>query len=477
MRIALFLLVHLAAARVGPLSGKTAGVTGGSKGLGRAIVEELVAQGCTVVTCARDAAPLRDVDCIALELDVSTPAGRAKFAGACAATGGLDILVNNVGTNIRSKTEALDEDDYAFLMRTNLESAVFLCRDCFPDLRRRRGCVVNVGSISGVTSDGTGVAYAISKAALDHLTRYLAAEWGPHGVRVNSVDPWFIRTELTAPLLADADFKAHVDARTPLRRVGEPREVAEVVAFLCSAGAGYVTGQVLVVDGGLTVNGFDYAPPPAPAAAPRVLGQVRWFAADRNYGFIVPHPAGADCFVHAGDLGAVFGPLKADDFVEFERAEYRGKPKATAVLRLSREEYVAKANAAASPSAGADELWAKARTKRLDDLPRLARVRWFEVAKKYGFLVPLEGGADHFLHLRDLEDAQAIRVGDVVTYRLAAFNGKTKACRVAKATPAAYAAATLAHEKRTVSLRDAAAEMAKLKDAPLPPKKEGDGGW
>ena len=117
MRIVLFLLVHLAAARVGPLSGKTAGVTGGSKGLGRAIVEELVAQGCTVVTCARDATPLRDVDCIALELDVSTPAGRAKFAGACAATGGLDILVNNVGTNIRSKTEALDEDDYAFLMR------------------------------------------------------------------------------------------------------------------------------------------------------------------------------------------------------------------------------------------------------------------------------------------------------------------------------------------------------------------------
>ena len=121
---------------------------------------------------------------------------------------------------------------------------------------------MNVDSISGVTIDNTGAVYAISKAALDHLTRYLAAEWGPDGVRVNSVDPWFIRTELTEPLLSNDHFKGYVESRTPLRRVGEPREVAQTVAFLCSEAAGYITGQVICVDGGLTVNGFEYTPPP-----------------------------------------------------------------------------------------------------------------------------------------------------------------------------------------------------------------------
>ena len=126
--------------------------------------------------------------------------------------------MNNVGTNVRGPTTELDEGDYRAVLETNLDAAVFLCRDCKAMLEERSGCVVNIGSISGVCCDHTGVAYAVSKAGFDHLTRYLACEWGPCQVRVNSVDPWFIRTELTEPLLDDADFRAAVEARTPLRR-------------------------------------------------------------------------------------------------------------------------------------------------------------------------------------------------------------------------------------------------------------------
>ncbi|EOD13493.1 putative tropinone reductase [Emiliania huxleyi CCMP1516] len=250
------------------LADRTAVVTGGSKGLGRAIVEELLDHGCTVLTCARDVSPLADLlsreaggRCIAIEADVSTASGRALLVSEVEArfgARGLDVLVNNVGTNLRKASVDYTDDEYEMLHATNQASAFHLSRGCHSALKRARGCVVSVSSVSGSSNDATGAVYHMTKAALEHMTRYLACEWGPDGIRVNAVAPWFIRTPLTAPLLAQEPFHDAVRRATPLRRVGEPCEVASTVAFLAMRAAGYITGQVVGIDGGMMQEGFRY---------------------------------------------------------------------------------------------------------------------------------------------------------------------------------------------------------------------------
>ena len=170
---------------------------------------------------------------------------------------GLNILVNNAGGNLPRRATEYAEDEWREIFEVNLFSAFELSRYAFPLLTVHPGaCIVNVGSVSGLTHVRTGAPYGSSKAGLHQLTRNLAVEWGGEGVRVNAVAPWYIRTRRTSGALADPDYLDEVLMRTPMGRIGEPEEVAAAVAFLCMPAAAYITGECIAVDGGFLRYGF-----------------------------------------------------------------------------------------------------------------------------------------------------------------------------------------------------------------------------
>lgn len=250
------------------LQGQTAIVTGAGRGIGRAIAIGLAEAGCHVALISRTASDLEETAAIIEDLtsvrtmiiptDITVRLELEEaFEQVIQKMGRLDLLVNNAGMNIRTPALEVTDQQWDTIMQTNLKSAFMASQIAGKYMKDHGGGkIINISSVGGHTALRTGVVYGATKAALIHMTKVLALEWGKYGILVNSVGPWYFRTPLTEKLLNDEQYLQDIVDRTPLQRVGQLEEVVGPVVFLASNAANYMTGQTLLVDGGMSIYGF-----------------------------------------------------------------------------------------------------------------------------------------------------------------------------------------------------------------------------
>lgn len=247
------------------LTGKVAIVTGSSKGIGRAIAEALARAGAKVVIsgrklegCEKVASELRDhkLDAIAIPCHI----GRREDVEALIAKtrehfGRIDILVANAAVNpYYGPMTGLSDEAFDKVMQSNVRSALWLANLVQAEMAARKdGVIIFVSSIGGLKgTDSLGI-YAISKAADMQLARNLAVEWGPHNIRVNTIAPGLVRTDFARALWENPKLLETTEKRTPLRRIGDPEDIAGAAVFLASRAGRWITGQTIVIDGGITI--------------------------------------------------------------------------------------------------------------------------------------------------------------------------------------------------------------------------------
>ncbi|MRR15532.1 MAG: 3-oxoacyl-ACP reductase FabG [Deltaproteobacteria bacterium] len=246
------------------VDGKVIIVTGGSKGLGRAMALGLAQAGAKIVVASRsldlieltaDEIIKKGGEAIAMPVDVRNPESIARLVKlAKDYYGRVDVLINNAGIAPMKKAVDTTLEDWEQVMSTNLKSAFLLSRGVGKImLKQKKGKIINVGSILGTMAASIALPYCVSKAGIAHMTRALALEWGSHGINVNCIAPGFFETDMTDFQRMNKSHQKFLNFKIPFKRLGKPEEIVGAAIFLASEASDYMTGATLVIDGGYTI--------------------------------------------------------------------------------------------------------------------------------------------------------------------------------------------------------------------------------